>query len=174
MNDITPKHQTNHIAAIMLILAIATSISLVGVLYHKLFFTVQQPDILVTDDKIEIELTKNRYNQFLLPGSINGIAVNFLVDTGATHIAIPLHMADKLQLKKVNPVQITTAAGQAVGYKTNVKAITLSAAIKFYDTWAILMPTDEEIILLGMNILEKFHIEQVGDLLQLTYPQNKS
>ena len=47
----------------------------------------------------EVRLKQNRQGHYVTSGYINGEEVVFLVDTGATDVAVPAHLASKLQLQ---------------------------------------------------------------------------
>ena len=76
---------------------------LLGLLY--LFFedTISQQynpnQSLVSDSSnAEVVLQRNRSGHYVAPGKINGTAVTFLLDTGATTISIPEAVAEKNRL----------------------------------------------------------------------------
>src|ERR1700754_207769 len=75
----------------------------------------------------EIVLKRNRAGHFVAGGAINGHKVTFLVDTGATQIAVPQELADKLGLKRGLPIQLMTAAGPARGYMTRLSSVDLAS-----------------------------------------------
>ncbi|MCA1791630.1 MAG: DnaJ domain-containing protein, partial [Thioalkalivibrio sp.] len=46
----------------------------------------------------ELVLRRNHVGHYLAPGTINGQPVVFLLDTGATQVSVPAHLADRLDL----------------------------------------------------------------------------
>ena len=52
-----------------------------------------------------VRLAANRQGHYLLPGAVNGVPVQFLVDTGATQVVIPAHLASRLTLERGRPAQ---------------------------------------------------------------------
>ena len=46
-----------------------------------------------------VALKRDRAGHFVTPGMINGTAVTFLVDTGATDVSIPRHIARRIGLR---------------------------------------------------------------------------
>ncbi|EPN47545.1 hypothetical protein A245_30773, partial [Pseudomonas syringae pv. actinidiae ICMP 19096] len=60
----------------------------------------QNPNAVVSsqhgDGYIEVQLAGNRQGHFVSTGQINGRTVEFMIDTGATDVAIPGDMADSL------------------------------------------------------------------------------
>jgi aspartyl protease family protein len=115
----------------------------------------------------EIVLKRNRAGHFTAGGAINGHPVVFLVDTGATQIAVPQQLADQLELKRGLPIQLMTAAGPARGYMTRLQSVEL-ASLHLKDASAIIAERlDPEMVLLGMNFLRQLEITQRGDELIL-------
>lgn len=118
----------------------------------------------------EIVLKRNRAGHFVASGAINGRKVTFLVDTGATQIAVPRQLADELDLQRGMPVQLMTAAGPARGHMTRLASVDL-ATLHLKDANAIVAEgLDPAMVLLGMNFLRHVEITQRGDELTLRRP----
>lgn len=116
---------------------------------------------------VEVTLRQNRYGHYYVAGSINGRAVEFIVDTGATQIAVPAHLADALQLRTGPPVLVSTANGNATAYLTRIDEVRVGDIV-VRDVKAHLNPgmKDDE-ILLGMSFLRQLEFTQRGDTLTL-------
>ena len=71
-----------------------------GVL-DKQEFPNQQLDTNQTNAYKEVILKDNRANHYIFTGKINQVNVTFLVDTGATDVAMSESLADQLNLIKV-------------------------------------------------------------------------
>ena len=127
----------------------------------------QVSSIQTAHNQIEITLKRNRAGHYVTTGKINDKKVVFLLDTGATYVAIPLHLADRLQLKKGRSISISTANGRSKGYQTQIDKISMGD-IQLYNIKAIITPNLEE-ILLGMSVLKQLEFTQRGD--QLTIRQ---
>ena len=115
----------------------------------------------------EVVLKRGSGGHFMAGGAINGEPVQFMLDTGATQIAIPKALADRLRLKRGMPVELLTAAGPSRGYSTRLASVRL-ATIEGKDVGAIIV--DElhpDIVLLGMNFLRRLEIIQRNDELIL-------
>ena len=127
----------------------------------------QTPDTTVVNGARELTLKPNRQHHYLSAGSINGHAVTFLLDTGATQVAIPLKLAKQLQLKPGRKHYVNTANGRAIAYSTQINSLSVGD-IKLYNLNASLNPGMQgEIILLGMNALKQLEFSQKGELLIL-------
>ena len=118
----------------------------------------------------EVMLKRDRSGHFTAGGTINGQEVRFMLDTGATQIAIPKALADSLKLKRGMPVDLLTAAGPARGYSTRLGSVTL-ATIEAKDLGAVIAEgLSADYVLLGMNFLRRLEIIQRGDELILRAP----
>ena len=102
-------------------------------------------------------------------GSINGQLVRFLVDTGATTIAINSKLAAQLGLKydDVMPVRATTAGGEVQAWKVNLDSVALGG-IKLTNIRAVVIegnyPAD---VLLGMSFLDNVEMQVSSGILLL-------
>ena len=115
----------------------------------------------------QISLQRNPYGHYVSNGTINGHDVVFLLDTGATEIAIPESVANKIGLIKKQSIRIKTANGTATAYKTRIDSAALGE-IKLYDLNATILTnmTGSE-VLLGMNFLKHFEMIQKGKTLTI-------
>jgi aspartyl protease family protein len=110
----------------------------------------------------EIELQRNPYGHYVATGTINDNAVTFLLDTGASDIAIPESLADEIGLIKGPAIMVKTANGNTRAYRTHLDKVALGD-IELHDLNAtILMNISGEEVLLGMNFLKHFEIIQKG------------
>ncbi|MEG0248933.1 MAG: TIGR02281 family clan AA aspartic protease, partial [Pseudomonas sp.] len=74
---------------------------------------------------IEVRLLSNGQGHFVVDGAINGQAVHFMLDTGATDVAIPEALAGELDLARGSPVLLSTANGRTEGYRTRLNTLQL-------------------------------------------------
>ena len=122
---------------------------------------------LVNGVRKEIVLQRNAYGHYISNGTINGKQVVFLLDTGASDVAIPESLANKIGLLKGREIFVKTANGNAKAYRTHLDSVALGD-IKRYDLNAsILTNIDGEEVLLGMNFLKHFEIIQKGKTLTI-------
>lgn len=119
----------------------------------------------------EVILKQNRQGHYITVGTINGEPVSFLLDTGATQVSIPTHIANQLQLKKYGSYPVQTANGSVIVYKTKIEQLSIGN-IFLYNIAAHINPgmrSDE--ILLGMSALKQVEFSQKGKQLTLReYP----
>ena len=111
---------------------------------------------------IEVQLAGNRQGHFVASGMINQVPVQFMLDTGATDVAIPASVASQLALQRGMPVQINTANGRSEGYRTQLDQVKLGDIV-LRDVRAVVTPgLDGDQVLLGMSALRQLEFTQRG------------
>ena len=129
----------------------------------------RSPDIyLSTQGQPEVHLQQNRQGHYVVDGTINETKVTFLLDTGATQVSIPAHIADKLNLTTYGSSYATTANGTVKVYQTKLDQLSIGN-IFLYDVSANINPgMESNEILLGMSALKRVEFRQTGKTLILT------
>lgn len=102
---------------------------------------------------------------FRIKGSINGQAVIFLIDTGATIVGIPQNIAKDLHLASLYPITMKTAAGDVSGSLTRLNQLQFGNFTLNNVKAAIVADTASQEVLLGMNVLSDFVILQENNQL---------
>ncbi|RWU26434.1 TIGR02281 family clan AA aspartic protease [Pseudomonas alkylphenolica] len=119
------------------------------------------------DGFIEVRLVSNGQGHFVADGQMNGRPVHFLLDTGATDVAIPVGLAETLDLERGAPVMLSTANGRTQGYRTQLETLQLGD-ILLRNVRALVVPgLDGEQVLLGMSALKQLEFTQRGGTLLL-------
>ncbi|MCP4993373.1 MAG: TIGR02281 family clan AA aspartic protease [Gammaproteobacteria bacterium] len=115
----------------------------------------------------EVLLKRNRMGHYVASGRINGTPVTFLLDTGATDVALSEKLAKRLLLERGVAVTSRTANGTVISWRTRLNEVALGD-IRLYDVRATVLPSmlDDE-VLLGMSFLKKLEMIQRGDQLVL-------
>lgn len=115
----------------------------------------------------EVTLARNRAGHYIAEGEINGRRVTFLLDTGATWVALPLSLGRELGLKRGAAVTLLTANGPAPGYQTRLERVRLGP-LELTDISAVMSDgLDSDVVLLGMSFLKRVEFTQRGDQLIL-------
>ncbi|NNJ92283.1 MAG: TIGR02281 family clan AA aspartic protease [Gammaproteobacteria bacterium] len=115
----------------------------------------------------EVVLKRNRAGHYLANGKINGHPVIFLLDTGATDVALPEKLANRLGLEKGYEARAQTANGIARSYMTLLKHASIGE-IRLYGIRASILPGMKgNQVLLGMSFLKQLEMRQKGDTLTL-------
>ena len=118
-------------------------------------------------DVREVVLQRNKYGHYVTSGKINGQDVVFLVDTGATDVAIPEATANRLGLTRGPAFRARTANGITRAWRTRLASVSVGE-ITLYDVRAsILDNAGTEEVLLGMSFLKQLELIQKGDSLTL-------
>lgn len=123
------------------------------------------------DGYIEVLLQGNVQGHYLVDGRINGQPVTFLLDTGATDVALSQGLAEALDLEQGPAILLQTANGQATGYRTRIATLQFGD-IQLRNVRALIAPgMDDDQVLLGMSALKQLEFTQRGgNLLLRQYP----
>ncbi len=108
----------------------------------------------------EVVLERNADGHYVAGGSINGFPVTFLVDTGATQVAVSEKLADRLGLERRGGTFSRTANGVVAVWQTRLDRVRLGV-IEQRNVPATILPQLEpwDQVLLGMSFLR--HLELV-------------
>lgn len=112
-----------------------------------------------------IELRRASDGHFHWPGRVNGVAVDFLVDTGATRSALPQALAQRLQLAAEGRVQSATAGGTVQGSVARIE-LALDGGLRFEQLPVTVLPALGA-PLLGMDVLGRLRFSQQDGVLRL-------
>lgn len=128
------------------------------------------PARVLNQQQGDLRLARNRSGHYVAEGEINGRQVTFLLDTGATWVALPTGLARELALKRGAAVTLQTASGAAVGYQTRLDSVRLGP-IEMRDVAALVADgMDADTVLLGMNFLKQLEFTQRGEEMVLRMP----
>ncbi|MGM9480511.1 retropepsin-like aspartic protease family protein [Roseateles sp. NT4] len=105
---------------------------------------------------------------FTATGTINGHTTTFLVDTGATSVAIGQIEADKLGLRYLNGRRLITqtANGIAPAYQLSLSSVRIGG-VEIRDVEAIVIPGLTSHVLLGNSFLNRFQMRRENDVMTL-------
>ena len=114
------------------------------------------PPTFTGDGSMEVQRQANGH--FYLPGTIEGIPITFMVDTGASVTSISSDLARQAGIHNCKEVQFQTANGAATGCIALLPHMTLGNFVLENITVAV-MP-NLETNLLGANVLRNFQVSQ--------------
>ena len=142
---------------------------LLALVFSEILDTQSNPNQSVsttqTGEYREVSLLRNQNGHYVFDGEINHKKVTFMVDTGATTIAIPGELKQFLQLRAGPEISVSTANGSAMAYLTRLDHLAIGG-IELYDIKASITPGMEgDQVLLGMNVLKHMELIQRGDKL---------
>lgn len=116
------------------------------------------------DGYVEVVLDRGRGGHYLSRGSINGRAVTFLLDTGATTVAVPARLVRELALPLGPPMRVSTANGEIDARYTRLDSVQLGE-IQLHNVAATILPdtVNDDEVLLGMSALGKLQLSTQGN-----------
>jgi aspartyl protease family protein len=115
-----------------------------------------------------IVLPMSSGGHFLAQGAINGRAVSFMVDTGATTVAMSAADAQRIGLdfSKGQAVRMNTANGVAQGYRISLGSVRIGD-VEVYNVEAIVSQEPMPYILLGNSFISRFSMRRDADQMVL-------
>lgn len=152
------------------ILYVISSLVLAGLIFFVSYdFIYQNPESsMQSDGGIVVQLKQDRDGHYYIKGIINGQKVNFLLDTGATSVSVPEHLAKELSMKRGRIVMLHTANGTVHGYDSYIETLSIGG-IERRNVAAVISPgmTGDQ-ILLGMSFLKRMSFTQADRVLTIS------
>ena len=117
----------------------------------------------------QIVLTAGSGGHFITAGGINGKAVRFMVDTGATSVAMSIAEAEHIGLNYHHGqrMYVGTANGNVPAYKVRLAEVRVGDVV-VYDIEAMVVPAQMEFILLGNSFLTRFQMKRENETMTLS------
>ena len=115
-----------------------------------------------------IVLKESGGGHFLTSGQINGRAVQFMVDTGATFVAMSVTDAEHIGLnyKAGQPILMSTANGNSPGYRLKLSSVRVGD-VDVYEVDAVVTPQGMPFVLLGNSFLSRFQMKRENSVMTL-------
>lgn len=115
-----------------------------------------------------IVLQAGQGGHFFTPGTINGKAVHFMVDTGATWIAMSNADAERagINYKNGQPVRMSTANGPVQGYYIKLDSVRVGD-VEIFGVDAVVTPQSMSYMLLGNSFLTRFQMTRENEQMVL-------
>ena len=115
-----------------------------------------------------IVLTASSGGHFLTQGAVNGRAVQFLVDTGATMVGLSVADAERLGLNYKSGQQghVNTANGTAPAWRMKLASVRIGD-VEVHDVDALVTPQPMPYVLLGNSFLTRFQMKRDNDQMVL-------
>ena len=118
----------------------------------------------------DVTLYADSAGHYFSQGQINGVTFKFLVDTGAT--AIALNSGDAryagIDYKKGRRISTQTASGEADGYLVVINTLKLGGIVLHQVDAVVLEGGSPPVVLLGMSALKRMEMKREGIALTLT------
>jgi aspartyl protease family protein len=112
-----------------------------------------------------VEIRRGDDGHYHWPGTLNGERVDFLVDTGASGVAIPSALAERLGLSGEGTVRSSTAGGFVTGRIVRAD-LTLEGGVRAERLRMVALPNLDS-PLLGMDVLGRLHWQQRDGALRI-------
>ena len=115
-----------------------------------------------------VVLIADSRGHFVNSGTINGRIMQFMVDTGASTVAIGRPDADRMGLNYQGgqPVRMNTANGVAQGWRMKLDSVRIGD-VEIFGVEAIVTPQPMPFVLLGNSFLTEFQMTRTNDQMVL-------
>lgn len=120
-------------------------------------------------ERQSVTLAADTRGHFFSEGSINGNPVRFLVDTGASSVALPAAEAIRLGIdyRKGQQALSSTAAGVVPIYVVRLDSVKLGP-IELNGVEGVVIERGLDVALLGMSFLNRVEMKRDGQVMTLT------
>lgn len=141
---------------------------------HKQYNLGGSSSVSTTFNKREKQQEKiyvNSGGMYMTYGNINGRSVQFLIDTGASAIAMNTDQARHLGVRYDKygiPVGVSTASGYADAYKVRLKSVSVGDITQTNVEALVIDGKHPGPVLLGMTFLGRLDVEHSGNAMTLT------
>lgn len=118
----------------------------------------------------EVQVWRNTTGMYTTVGSINGLPVSFLVDTGATQVAMNASQARRLGIDyhvTGRPAEVTTASGVERAWLVMLDSVKVGDLEVRNVAAVVLEGVQPQVTLLGMSYLGRMEILNEGRLMTL-------
>ena len=122
-------------------------------------------------DKQQEKIYVNSAGMYMTYGNINGRSVQFLVDTGASAIAMNTDQAKHLGIRYDKygvPAGVSTASGYADAFKVRLKSVAVGDITQTNVEAFVIAGKHPGPVLLGMTFLGRLDVEHSGNAMTLT------
>lgn len=121
-----------------------------------------------TTDRQKVVLAADPRGHFVAEGTVNGGRVRFILDTGATVVALPGVDANRLGIdyRKGRQGTISTANGSARAWGIQLDSVKVGD-IELRNVDAVVVESGLEIALLGMTFLNRVEMKREGSMMTL-------
>lgn len=136
---------------------------------HRLF--VGQQAVSVDRDKggaRQVTIEADGRGMFRSVGKVNGATMQFVVDTGATFVALGRGDAQRvgLDLTRAEPIMLQTANGVARAWKLPLDSVSVGG-VTLRNVEGVVHASDLPVALLGMSFLNRMEMRREGSTMQL-------
>ncbi len=123
-----------------------------------------QPAVITVQADGSVQLQRHRNGHFYAAGHVNGQPVQFMVDTGATAVAVTDALAEAAGLRGGRSATFSTANGDRQGRLVRADTVAVGPLTVHQLTYTGATPQSA---LLGQNFLRHFDVRMQGDVMEL-------
>ncbi len=123
-----------------------------------------------SDPTKSVMVMKDANGMYQVKGSINGHATTFLIDTGASAVAMNSEDADAFDIdykKQGKVIQVHTAGGNKHAYRVKIKRLKVGDIELYNVSGVVIEGSSPAVVLLGMSVLGRLEMEHNGAVLYL-------
>jgi aspartyl protease family protein len=116
----------------------------------------------------EVVIPAGPGGHFVTSGAINGRAVRFMIDTGATLVALSQAEAERIGLawRGGEAVMMNTANGTVPSHRVTLRLLRVGE-VELANVEAIVLPAAMPMVLLGNSVLARFQMRRENDVMRL-------
>jgi aspartyl protease family protein len=117
----------------------------------------------------QIVIPASNGGHFLSSGTVNGVPVNFMVDTGATYVSMGASEAARIgiDIRKGEMMFTNTANGPMAAYRVKLASVRVGDVV-IYDVDALVGQQAIGFVLLGNSFLNRFQMKRDNETMTLT------
>lgn len=144
----------------------AAVLALVGVVFFAADRFTRTPLVVQVAPGQEISIPVARDGHYYLEGSVNGVPLRFMIDTGATYVSVSEKFAVAARLPEGVRSSFSTANGSAEGRIVKDQVVA-AEGFRISGLSVAVMPMGGRQGLLGQNFLKRFEVSQSDGVLRL-------
>jgi len=172
MTDQEEQDNTKPIGQFMMVIAVVIGLGLFTLFFdnwekHALNPNSNPESLVDSEGFKQVKLLRNKQGHYVVNGLINQQEVKFLLDTGATDVVIPAHIARKAGLIPGPLGHAATANGLIQVHTTHIHRLQIGNIVLHKVRASITTSMLGDTILLGMSALKRIEFVQQGSSLTL-------
>ena len=149
------------------LLSVTRQEAVVRMLARNFLFRRGDKDGILLPNEMTIERSPG--GMFLVRGAVDGKRLDFIVDTGASHVVLSRTEAARLRLKysRTNRIQISTASRTETAYEVTLDSVSIGGIVLSRVPAIVTRGKAPSVALLGMSFLARLEIYQDAEHMYL-------